>query len=199
MSGTSESALLALLVGGLVVASVLIKAALKRLRLPALVGWMALGFALGAADSWHPFLSPTAEEMFAFLATLGVIALLFRIGLDSKLDKLLAQLGPATAIGAGGIAVVGGLTFATCYLVLGLALLPSLVGAAALTATSVGIPGAVWEEREALDTREGRLFLDVAELNDVAGVALMALLFALVPELTAGGEGGPTARALLGT
>jgi Kef-type K+ transport system membrane component KefB len=73
------------------------------------------------------------------------------------------------------------------YLALGLAL--RLV--ADQTATSVGIPAKVWSDEKKLDTPQGELFLDVAELDDVSGVILMSLLFSILPLLHSGsGESG---------
>jgi Kef-type K+ transport system membrane component KefB len=52
-----------------------------------------------------------------------------------------------------------------------------------MTVTSVGVGVAVWREERALDSKRGQLFLDVAELDDVSGIILMAILFALAPLL----------------
>jgi Kef-type K+ transport system membrane component KefB len=59
-----------------------------------------------------------------------------------------------------------------------------------MTATSVGIPAQVWRDAGALDSEHGERFLDVAELDDISGVVLMALLFALLPVLREPGSGG---------
>ncbi|MHA1538044.1 MAG: cation:proton antiporter, partial [Alphaproteobacteria bacterium] len=59
----------------------------------------------------------------------------------------------------------------------------------ALTATSVGVSLAVWREAGALETPDGGLLVDVAELDDLSGIALMVLLFAIAPILIAG-DGG---------
>jgi Kef-type K+ transport system membrane component KefB len=64
----------------------------------------------------------------------------------------------------------------------------SLTVAAAFTATSVGIPVRVWRNHEALDTPAGERFLDVAELDDITGVLLMALLFAMLPVIQGEGQ-----------
>jgi Kef-type K+ transport system membrane component KefB len=53
----------------------------------------------------------------------------------------------------------------------------------ALTATSVGVPSGVWESSDAIETDDGQLFIDVAELDDISGIVFMAIVFALLPEL----------------
>jgi Kef-type K+ transport system membrane component KefB len=74
--------------------------------------------------------------------------------------------------------------------VLGYGLIPSLIAAVALTATSVGVSLGLWEKHKALKTRNGALLTDVAEMDDLSGVAFMALLFAVIPVLRGSGEGG---------
>lgn len=52
-----------------------------------------------------------------------------------------------------------------------------------MTATSVSVSVTVWREANALNSSNGQLMLDVAEMDDLSASALMALLFALVPVL----------------
>ena len=83
----------------------------------------------------------------------------------------------------------GVLGYCTSAYLLDLPLIPSLYIAVALTATSVAVPVAVWREAEALQSPNGELMLDVAELDDVSAILLMSLLFAAVPVLQAGANG----------
>ena len=83
----------------------------------------------------------------------------------------------------GDVLLSGGLGYAVCYFVLGWKFIPSLFVAAALTATSVGISVGVWQNAGALKSPTGELLIDVAELDDISGIVLMALLFALAPVL----------------
>lgn len=118
-----------------------------------------------------------------------MIALLFRVGLEANLHGLIRQLGHAWPIWISDVLVSGGVGFVATRWVLGFELIPSLVVATALTATSVAIPSAVWKSSGKLEGQDGQLFLDLAELDDLSAIALMALLFALLPELEAPGEG----------
>lgn len=124
--------------------------------------------------------------MMEFLSELGIIALLFRVGVESKIKKLLDQLGQASLIGLISIVVAGALAFAAGYWVLHLAWFTSLVVGAALVATSIGVPASVWTEAGAIESKSGQLLLDIAEIDDIAGVVLMGLLFALAPAVTEG-------------
>jgi Kef-type K+ transport system membrane component KefB len=78
---------------------------------------------------------------------------------------------------------------------LGFDVLVSLVIATAMTATSVGIPARVWQRCDRLDTDNGQRFLDVAELDDLSGVVLMGILFAILPVVRQGGASGDIALA----
>lgn len=58
--------------------------------------------------------------------------------------------------------------------------------AIALTATSVGVSVGIWHEAGALDSPQSELLVDVAEMDDISGIILMALLFAVAPVLHRG-------------
>lgn len=183
----SESALLivTLLMGITVVLAILIKAALERVAIPALVGYLALGLGIQALLS--QLLQQGGEgieavlEIYGFLGELGLIALLFRVGLESNLAGLLRQLPRASVILVGDVLISGILSFLVAHDVLGWSLISSLILSIAFVATSVGISVSVWQEANALNSRNGELLLDVAELDDIAAIAGMSLLFELVP------------------
>jgi Kef-type K+ transport system membrane component KefB len=78
----------------------------------------------------------------------------------------------------------------------------SMVIATAFSATSVGVSVAVWEELDRLQTDTGQLLLDVAELDDLSGVLLLAVVLAIIPVLHDGSDGlllevGSTTAVLL--
>jgi Kef-type K+ transport system membrane component KefB len=120
------------------------------------------------------------SEVISTLAELGVVVLLFEIGLESDLKALL-QLGVQAAV----VAVVG----VTAPFVLGtLGLisifhvppLPAIFAGAALTATSIGITAKVLEELQRLTSREGRIIVGAAVLDDVLGIVVLAVVGGLV-------------------
>jgi Kef-type K+ transport system membrane component KefB len=86
----------------------------------------------------------------------------------------------------------GALGYAACRFLLGLELVPSLFVAVALTATSVVVSVSVWQEADALATSTGELMVDVAELDDISGIILMALLFTTAPLLKENASGNVT-------
>jgi Kef-type K+ transport system membrane component KefB len=186
---------LVLLVSGLIAGGILAKGVLRRIGVPALVGYLALGFLLRSVEEYQPFLGEGGYEVLRFLAQLGIIALLFRVGLDSHLGDLLKQLPGASLIWVSDVTVNATLGFVAARWVLGCDLIPSAVVATAMTATSVGIPVQVWERANGLRSANGQRFLDVAELDDISGVLVLALLFAVLPSLH-GDSSGSAAGAL---
>jgi Kef-type K+ transport system membrane component KefB len=177
---------LILVLGGIILLTILVGAGLKRIGVPSLIGFMILGFLLRVADSHWTFLSEEAIGIFDFLATVGIIFLLFRVGLESNLPGLKRQLKPASVIWLGNILFSGILGYVMSYFVLGLDLIPSLFVAIALTATSVAISVAVWQEAKAINSPTGELLVDVAEMDDISAMVLMALLFTTAPMLREG-------------
>lgn len=172
-----------LLVGFVVIASGLIEAGFKRLRIPALVGYLLLGMLLSIIDDRWGILSPPTYHAFSFLADIGVIVLLFHVGLRSHPGALTRKLPKALKVWVGDVCGSALLGFLAAYYLLGLALIPSLIVATALTATSVGVSVVAWQDTRSLDSANGQLLVDVAELDDISAVALMALLFVIVPIL----------------
>lgn len=191
----SHPAVSVFIVGALVAAAPLIKSGLGRLGLPSLVGLLAVGLLMRGIDTAHGLLNETDANILAFLGKAGLVTLLFRVGLESNLRGLLAQLRKASVIWCANVIVAGTLGYATAFYLMQLGTVPSLVVGTAFTATSVGISVAAWQEMDALRSPNGELLVDVAELDDISAILLMALLFAILPQLKAEGAsaGVPTA------
>jgi Kef-type K+ transport system membrane component KefB len=186
MNDIGEIVLLDLLAGAFIIGAILVRSWLGRIGVPSLVGFVVLGFSLRLAnDSWM-FISDQGTAAIEFLASIGVFVLLFRVGLESNLHGLLDKLPRATPIWIGNVVLSGVPAYLVSFFLLDLANIPSLFIAAALTATSVAVSAEVWREAKALDTPIGNTFVDVAELDDLSGVALMALLIAVAPVLQSG-------------
>ncbi len=177
-----------LIVGGLIGVSLLTKAGLERLGIPPLVAYFGLGLLLRGLGGHALPIGSHAREVLEFLARVGVVVLLFRVGLESNLRGLLKQLSCASLIWLSNVAVSGAAGYVAARYVLGLPLVASLVVAVAMTATSVGIPSQIWREAGALETPNGERFLDVAEMDDISGVIVLAMLFSILPTLRGGGD-----------
>ena len=178
------------LLGVMSVLAILFKTGLNRLGLPPVVGYLVLGFLLRVVAVQWGVLSADGEEIFQFLAKLGIACLLFRVGLLSSLVGLLRQLKRAVVVWLADFTVSGTVGFVTAYFVLGLPMPTSLIVAIALTATSVGVSVAAWQASGSLESPAGQLLLDVAELDDISGIVAMSLLFSLLSVIHDGAHQG---------
>jgi Kef-type K+ transport system membrane component KefB len=172
----------------LLVAAKIGEEVLRRLGLPGVVGEMIGGFLVGPyALGWVV----PGETAFAF-AEIGVILLLFTVGLEVRFDDLLAVGRPATATAVIGIVlpVVAGVA-------VGIVLDASLGTAAfvglALAATSIGITSRVLRDRGVLEATFSRVVLGAAVIDDV----LVLLLMGVVSGVVAGS--GPQAAIVIAT
>ncbi|MCB1152776.1 cation:proton antiporter [bacterium] len=174
-------------VGAVVLAAFMVKSLLGRLRLPPLVGYFAIGIVLRLTHNSTGFMNEESLGALEFLANLGIVALLFHVGLESNLRSLLGELPRAVGVWSSDVLVSFSAAFAFTKWGLGFDLIPALFCGTALSATSVGISLMVWEDLGALKTRLGALLLDVAELDDLSAVLLLLITLAVAPVLQDGG------------
>lgn len=192
----SERPLFILVIGLVTLTSLFVRALASRVSLPAIVGYIAMGLVLRWQNEAHDFLNHQGIWTLELLGEIGVVCLLFKVGLESNFQGLLKQLPNAVWIWICNVGLSGALGFVAARWWLEIGLLPSLFVATSLTATSIGVSLAVWEESGRLRTDLGELVTDAAELDDLSTVALLVLLFALVPIIEAGGTLGDIERGL---
>lgn len=178
-----QSAAILMLMGLVSLLAVPIRAVLGRVFIPDLIGFILLGAILSTGSAMTGFGDETLTEQVPLLAQIGIVVLLFRVGLESDLDKLRSQLARAMLIWVPNMAIGGAAVFALVLVWPGLGLIPALFAGVAASATSIGVTTAVWEEAGALNSDTGALLLDAAELDDVSAVVLLSVLFAVGPLL----------------
>lgn len=143
----------------------------------AVLGEIIAGIILG--PSLVSLIHPETASIFMFLAEFGVIILLFEIGLESNIYKLL-KVGFASAL----VAIAGvALPFLLGYIYytwMGSASIVALFVGATLTATSVGITMRIFSEKKKLDTNEGKIILGAAVIDDVIGLIILSVLVGIV-------------------
>jgi len=163
----------------IIVGTKLVGALVQRFGQPAVLGELIAGVLLGA--SLLGVLQPT-DVVIHTIAELGVLILLFEIGLHVELRSLMRVWRTAGAVGVTGVALpfIGGYY---AGVMLGLTVLQATICAAALTATSIGISARVLADLGQLHTAEGRVVLGAAVLDDIVGLVILAVVAAL-----AGGE-----------
>ncbi len=175
-----------LLLGLLCLVALLVKALFRRIKIPALIGYIAIGFSLCLVNTHWYFLTPDIRRGLELLAELGLVALLFRVGLGSDVAGLARQLRRASVVWLGDVLVSGLFGYLAATYLLGLPLIPTLFVTVAFTATSVAVLLSIWQEAGATRSPSGELLIDVAELDDISAIVLMALLFAVAPALRSG-------------
>jgi len=174
-AGVSVAEFLLLLAVILIAAKVLGELA-ERFGQPAVIGELLAGVLLG--PSVIGFVDPTLPALH-LIAEIGVVLLLFGIGLETDLKRLMSVGGAAFAVAVVGVV----LPFALGFWVsrsLGLELLPAIVAGAALTATSVGITARVFSDLGRLQSVEGQIVLGAAVIDDVIGLIILAIVSDLV-------------------
>lgn len=198
--GSSPLAVAVLVIGLVAVVATPVRIFLARIGVPDVVGYLLIGLALGTVDAEAPFLSRETRHGLDTLAAAGIVVLLFRAGLESHPSKLMRQLPKAGIALIGNILASAVLGYAAARYVIGTQPIPAAFVAIALSATSVGVSVAVWRDADAIDSERGALLLDLAELDDVASVLLLAMLLALAPIIHGDVEGrtGPQVLAAAG-
>ena len=148
--------------------------AFRSLHLPPMLGYLVTGVALGP----HALgLIPDTSET-RHLAEFGVVFLMFSIGLEFSLPRLMVMrkvvfgLGLAQVVGTGALAMGAGV-------LLGAGWQASLVLGGAITMSSTAIVSKLLAERMELDTPHGREIIGVLLFQDLAVVPLLILIPAL--------------------
>lgn len=198
--GASPFALAVLMIGLVAVAAAPLRAGLARVGVPDVVGYLLIGLVVSAADAEFSFLSSEVRHGLDTLAAVGVVVLLFRVGLESHPKKLIRQLPKASLALLGNVLASAVLGYVVVRYLIGSPPLPAIFVAIALTATSVGVSLAVWRDMGAMNTENGALLLDLAELDDLSGVLLLAMLLALAPVIHGTADAGtsPAAHVVAG-
>jgi len=147
----------------------------ERLGQPAVLGELIGGVVVGV--SGLKIVDPQ-DVTIHLLAELGVILLLFLIGLDTDLRRLLSVGGSATAVALAGVALpfAGG---AVLGHVLGFSFMVSMFLGASLTATSVGITARVLSDLGHLHDDESQVILGAAVVDDIIGLVILTILSTL--------------------
>jgi len=141
--------------------------------IPAVIGEIAAGIVLG--PTLFDFIQPGG--MIRVLAEIGIIMLLFQIGLETNIGDLAKAGRKSVVVALGGFL----LPFLSCYLLsyylFSLPLLVSLLIAGTMTATSIGITMRSLNDLGRGHSKEGKIVLGAAVLDDIMGVILLAVLF----------------------
>ena len=148
-----------------------------RLRMPAIVGEILAGFLIGPAVlGW---IAP--NSVISALADLGVLFLLFRVGLEVKTSEIVRVGGTATLVAILGVIAPFFLGWGIMA-VWGASRIESIFVGAAMVATSVGITAQVLASKGLLDHKASRIILAAAVIDDVLGLLVLAVVSSVAKE-----------------
>lgn len=143
----------------------------ERMGQPGIVGEILAGILIGP----HVLGWMSPNEVLTILADLGVMFLLFRVGLEVKASELMSVGGTALLTAIAGVIVPFGMGWGIMTL-WGEPQLESVFTGAAMVATSVGITAQVLAARGLLNTRAAKIILAAAVVDDVLGLIVLALV-----------------------
>jgi Kef-type K+ transport system membrane component KefB len=125
------------------------------------------------------FIFASQSEVISVLAEIGVIILLFEIGLESDLKELGRVGYQATIVACVGVAAPFAAGTVGLMSLFHVPAIPAIFAGAALTATSIGITSKVLSELGQLKSREGQIIVGAAVIDDVLGIIVLAVVASL--------------------
>lgn len=140
---------------------------------PRVIGEMVAGIILG--PSLLGWIEP--NEPIKLMAEIGIILLLFEIGLETDVERLVSTGTRSLTLALFGFIAPFFLGFGVSYYSFDLSLMVSMFVGGTLTATSIGVTARILSDLGRQSSREGQIVLGAAVVDDVLGVILLALLY----------------------
>jgi Kef-type K+ transport system membrane component KefB len=161
----------------------------ERLRQPAVLGELFAGILLGnlVLLGFTSAESLKTNATVAALAEFGVIILLFEVGLESDLKEMMEVGWSSLLVAVLGVIAPFVLGWAvSAYLIPDEPRLAHIFIGATLCATSVGITARVFKDLGKLNTREARIILGAAVIDDVLGLLILAVVAGAIKAVATG-------------
>jgi monovalent cation:H+ antiporter-2, CPA2 family len=173
----------------LLTASVGVVAGVRKLKLPAILGYLAVGMLLGP----HAFALALDTETTQLLADFGVVFLVFTLGLEFSLPRLVAMRWEVLGVGGAQVAITTAIVGAGAVMLFDVvpAVAVAIGGAVAMSSTAIII--AQLTEQSENNRTHGRLAVAICLFQDLS----FPLFLALVSVLGSGGK--PTDAAHIGS
>jgi Kef-type K+ transport system membrane component KefB len=163
--------------------------AFERLGQPAVLGELIGGMLIGnlvlvGVTAVEPL---KTDVVLGALAEIGVILLLFEVGLESNLGEMLEVGWSSLLVAVAGVIAPFFLGWGVAaYFIPGEATLAHIFIGATLCATSVGITARVLKDMGKLNTRVARIVLGAAVIDDVLGLIILAVVQGAIQATAAG-------------
>jgi len=172
----------------LLTASVCVVAAVRKLALPAILGYLAVGMLLGP----HALALAADNETTQLLADFGVVFLVFTLGLEFSLPRLVAMRWEVLGVGGAQVLITTGIIAAGAVMLFGVAPAVAVAAGGAMAMSSTAIIIAQLTEQSENNRTHGRLAVAICLFQDLS----FPLLLALVSALGNGGRGADAAHIL---
>ncbi|MEX2583228.1 MAG: cation:proton antiporter [Gemmatimonadota bacterium] len=159
--------------GLIIVAAAAVFLLSRRLHVPSIVAYIVTGLLLGPATGLL-----TISEAIEIISEVGIVLLLFLVGLELSLDKIrdvgkvaiYAGLGQVVFTAAGGLGI---------SVLLGFSLIESIFLATALTFSSTVVVVKLLTQKEELDSLYGRISVGIFLVQDLVVIVILTLLAGL--------------------
>lgn len=171
----------------LLTASVFVVAAVRKLALPAILGYLAVGMLLGP----HAFALAVGNETTQLLADFGVVFLVFTLGLEFSLPRLVAMRWEVLGIGGAQVMATTGLVAAVAVAAFDVPVAVAIVIGGAVAMSSTAIIISQLTEQSENNRTHGRLAVAICLFQDLSFPLFLALISALA-------GGGADARHVAG-
>jgi CPA2 family monovalent cation:H+ antiporter-2 len=164
----------------LLAASVCVVAGVRKLKLPAILGYLAVGMLLGP----HAFALGVGGATTQLLADFGVVFLVFTLGLEFSLPRLVAMRWEVLGVGGAQVLLTAGVVAAGLYLIFDVVPAVAVVIGGAVAMSSTAIVISQLTEQSENNRTHGRLAVAICLFQDLS----FPLFLALVSVLTGGGQ-----------
>jgi len=174
----------------ILIAAKLAGALMVRVNQPAVLGELLVGVVLGnlALAGFSGLEQIKTDGTIDMLARLGVLILLFEVGLESTVGQMLKVGVTSLLVAVVGVVVpfAGGWAIGTWLLPESSTYVHAFLGAT-LCATSVGITARVLKDLGRSQTDEARVILGAAVIDDVLGLVILAVVTGVIVAADQGG------------
>jgi CPA2 family monovalent cation:H+ antiporter-2 len=159
----------------LLAASVCVVAAVRKLALPAILGYLAVGMLLGP----HALKLAADNETTQLLADFGVVFLVFTLGLEFSLPRLVAMRWEVLGVGGAQVVITTGLVAVGAVMAFDIAPAVAVVIGGAVAMSSTAIIIAQLTEQSENNRTHGRLAVAICLFQDLSFPLLLALISTL--------------------
>lgn len=142
-------------------------------KVPSVIGELLAGILIGPSVLGWIEISASIQ----LLAQIGIILLLFEVGIETDVGRLTSAGAKALTVALGGVVLpfVGG--FCISYYLFSFTLLASLFIGSTLTATSIGITLRVLRDLKKQGSSQAQVIIGAAVVDDIIGIVLLSMLY----------------------